>query len=81
MMTFYVRGEPVRVTVDDRFPVYPDPTGLWDDSLFNARMSPDNAWWGPILEKAYCKVNIACTYLHSGNSMQAFRDLTGMPVE
>lgn len=49
--------------------------------MFNAKVSPQNAWWGPILEKAYCKMNIACTYLNSGNSMQSFRDLTGMPVE
>lgn len=49
--------------------------------MFNAKKSPNNAWWGPILEKAYCKMNIACTYLNSGNAMQSFRDLTGMPTE
>jgi len=80
MINFYVRGEQVPVVVDDRLPMYPTQRG-YVDQLYNAKQSPDKAWWGPILEKAYCKMNIACTYTNSGSAMQSFRDLTGMPVE
>lgn len=81
MVNMYVRGKPVRIVVDDRLPVYPNPTGRYVDQMFNAKKSPNNAWWGPILEKAYCKMNIACTYVNSGSALQSFRDLTGMPTE
>merc|ERR1712113_684965 len=40
----------------------------------------DNEWWGPLLEKAYCKFNVACTYLNLGSSLESFRALTGMPT-
>ena len=47
----------------------------------NAKMSPDDAWWGPILEKAYCKMNVNCARVNAGTPLMSFRDLTGMPVE
>lgn len=81
MVTMYVRGEPRKIVVDDQLPVYPNPGGRYVPQMYNAKRSPNNAWWGPILEKAYCKMNIACTYLNSGNALGSFRDLTGMPTE
>jgi hypothetical protein len=43
-------------------------------------MSPNGAWWGVILEKAYCKMNVNCARINAGSSLEAFADLTGMPV-
>lgn len=78
MVNLYVRGEPVKVVVDDRLPLYPSG---WGNRLFNAQKSPNNAWWGPILEKAYCKMNVNCAGINGGTPLQSLRDLTGMPVE
>ena len=47
--------------------------------LYNQGMGKHGGWWGPIIEKAYCKFNIACAYISSGLAVEAFRDLTGMP--
>ena len=74
MVEMFVKGEPLKIVVDDRLPVSPTPVSnnprmYYLEQLYNAKMSPDNAWWGPILEKAYCKMNIACTYVNSGNAM------------
>lgn len=44
-------------------------------------MSPNNAWWGPIIEKAYCKMNVNCANINAGTPLESLRDLTGMPVE
>ena len=81
MVTMYRKGEPVKIVVDDRLPLYPNPTGRYVDQLMNAKMSPDNAWWGPLLEKAYCKMNVNCARVNAGTPLMSFRDLTGMPVE
>lgn len=80
MITFYERGEPKRVVVDDRLPLYPNPNGRYVDQMFNAKMSPNGAWWGPILEKAYCKMYVNCANTNSGTPLQSLRDLTGYPV-
>jgi len=39
------------------------------------------AIWATILEKAYAKFNVSYSRIVSGQAMQSFRDLTGMPVE
>jgi len=44
-------------------------------------MSPNGAWWGVILEKAYAKFNVNHSNINGGTPMESFRDLTGMPVE
>lgn len=81
MVNMYNQGLPMRVVVDDRFPVSPNPSGRYIDQMFNAKKSPNNAWWGPILEKAWCKMNIACTYTSSGSALESFRALNGYPTE
>jgi len=81
MVEMYVRGKPMKIVVDDRLPVYPNPTKRYVPQMFMAKKSPNGAWWGPILEKAYCKMNIACTYTNSGTPLESFRELTGMPTE
>jgi len=69
MVNLYRRGEPVKIVVDDRFPLFPNPSGKYVDQLFNAKMSPNNAWWGPILEKAYCKMNVNCGNINGGTPL------------
>ena len=84
-LEMYNKGQREDVVVDDRLPVYPNPTGEEVDKMFNAQMSSDNAWWGPILEKVWCKMNIACAYTFSYPSseklMESLRALTGYPSE
>lgn len=38
------------------------------------------AWWAPILEKAYAKLNVNYANLNGGEMTQALRELTGMPA-
>lgn len=85
MVTFYRLGEPVKIVFDDRLPLYPHTKpppagGYWIPQLFNSKKSPDDAWWGVLLEKAYCKMNVNCARVSGGNAMQSFYDITGMPV-
>lgn len=47
----------------------------------NSKMSPNGAWWGPLLEKAYCKMNVNCANINAGTPLASLRDLTGMPVK
>lgn len=80
MFNFYSRGEKVKVTIDDRLPMYPTDR-RYRPRLYNSKMGQYGSWWGALMEKAYCKMNIACTFISGGSSMQGFRELTGMPVE
>lgn len=80
-MYFYVRGEKVSVTIDDRIPVlnlgnnytHPYPP-------VNSKPSPAGAWWLVMLEKAFSKLNINYTEINSGIPGEALRAITGMPV-
>ena len=44
-------------------------------------MSPNGAWWVPMIEKAYAKMNVNYANLNGGSPMQGFRELTAMPVK
>jgi len=68
------------VVIDDKLPLHPNPSGRYIDQLYNAKMSPDNAWWAVLLEKAYCKMHVNCANTNGGSPLASFRDLTGMPV-
>jgi hypothetical protein len=46
----------------------------------NAQGGPMNSWWGPLLEKAYAKLNVVYGNIDGGNGIRSFRDLTGMPT-
>lgn len=75
-LTFYHIGQPVNVVVDDILAMNSDNENV----PANAKMSNHGAWWGPILEKAYAKFNAFYSNMNGGSTMQAFRDLTGMPT-
>lgn len=74
-MTFYHKGMPKIVTIDDLLPL--NSSG----QPFNAKKSWNGAWWLPLLEKAYAKFNVNYSNLGGGLPGQALRELTGMPVE
>lgn len=80
MVTLYRKGEPYKILIDDRLPLYPNPNGKYVDQLINSKMSPNGAWWGPLLEKAYCKMNVNCANINAGTPLASLRDLTGMPT-
>ena len=46
----------------------------------NSDVSPNGAWWLPILEKAYAKLNVNYGNLNGGSPMQSLRELSGQPV-
>ena len=58
-------GIPVTVTVDDYLPFRNDD--YWGTKLVYARISPDNALWMPILEKAAAKLFGSYEILVGGN--------------
>ena len=53
-MRLYHNGDPYLELVDDYLPVSGDD----GQSLINASVSQNGAWWLPILEKAYAKMNV-----------------------
>lgn len=80
MVTFWRLGDPVKVVIDDRLPLLPNPTGRYVDQFFNSKMSPNGAWWAVLIEKAYCKMNVNCARINGGTPLMSLSDLTGMPV-
>ena len=60
--------------IDDKIPLnsYGQP--------YSTKPSKFGAWWMPILEKAYAKLNVNYAQLTGGNGDEAFRALTGMPI-
>ena len=73
-LNLYYRGQPVKVIVDDRLPV-------WNgNEPINAKKSRNNAWWYTIVEKAFAKMFVSYSNLSGGFSSEALRALTGMPV-
>jgi len=82
---FYHMNERVKITVDDRFPVNigknPRYMSYNKKRIYGTDMSENKAWWVPILEKSYAKLNVNYSQLNSGVPGVAFRELTNMPVE
>ena len=73
-MKVYVKGRPEDVTVDDLLPTY-------NNKVAFAKPTDDGAWWLPLLEKAYAKVNINYEMTSSGKASEAFSFLTGAPAK
>ena len=72
---FYVKGKKLSVKIDDKLPT--EEGG----SLLNSRQSKEGAFWFVLLEKAYAKLNLNYASLNGGGGVEAFRSLTGMPVD
>jgi len=74
---FFVRNEWVGINVDDRVPVTSWGSGF---RPFATWASNKNAWWMPLLEKAYAKLNQNYDRIAWGRGSEAIRTLTGAPT-
>lgn len=74
---FFFLGEPKYVVVDDRLPI---EVSFGQESLYNAQVSDNGAWWLPILEKAFAKYTKTYLDMSGGFERVALRALTGMPT-
>lgn len=75
---FYVGGKETWITVDDKIPSRPWGSGFMP---YNVRPSQAGAWWMPIVEKAYAKVNVNYAQLNGGTQTESFAGLSGMPTQ
>ncbi|CAF0992683.1 unnamed protein product [Brachionus calyciflorus] len=69
---FWINGEWVDVVVDDRIPVNEN-----NHPIFCHNSVDKNEIFGPLLEKAYAKLNVCYEFLIGGNSKDALLDFTG----
>jgi hypothetical protein len=76
-INFNSAGKLVKVTIDDRLPVY-DASGTWRP--INLSRSPNGAWWGPLLEKAAAKFYGRYENMNGGQEVESLYALTGMPT-
>jgi len=80
---WYVGGEEVRVTVDDRLPVNYQVRSATDKRrprTILSRRGTSGSWWVPILEKSFAKVNVNYSNLSGGWMVEAWRQMTNQPV-
>ena len=86
MFKFFILGDPVYITLDDRLPIQDAGAGYaWGSTgtrfaPYMAGPSINGAWWQPILEKAYAKYTNTYASLDGGNEWESFRAMSGMPV-
>lgn len=78
-VNFHIAGKRQKVIVDDRLPVF-KLFGREKDKLFATDVSPAEAWWSPILEKAAAKLFKNYDGATAGDPADAYRVLTGMPT-
>lgn len=71
---FWVKNGWFAVNVDDQIPSgdYGRPWATWP--------STSGAWWMPLLEKAYAKLDVNYDNLIAGWGIEGLRTLTGMPT-
>lgn len=74
---FWVKDTWYGINIDDRLPVRSWGTG-W--RTWATGRSSHEAWWMPLLEKAYAKLDQNYDRIIAGNGMEGLRTLTGMPV-
>ena len=73
-LRMYVLGVPTTITIDDHLPLSENGTSVF------AGVSPDGAVWGPIIEKAFAKVNGSYESIISGDPQHSIEVLTGAPT-
>lgn len=79
--TFFVKGLPRTMVVDDYLPFEADPSFKSFDLVFG-NVSPDGGFFLAFLEKAYAKLvgNYGATERVEGTISEAFRALNGAPT-
>lgn len=85
-LNFWLDGSPVKVTIDDRL-LYkenytiPNSGGsYYPGGLVNTGVSPNGAYWAPLLEKALAKHYANYENMEGGNMVEALYTMTGMPT-
>jgi len=69
----FVKGRQELITIDDLLPTYSHQTAF---------AKPINdAWWLPLIEKAYAKVHVNYEMMSTGSQAEAARFLTGAPAK
>lgn len=78
---FWVKDKWVAINIDDKLPVRYKYTNSKDFflTIFSGR-SAHGAWWAPLFEKAYAKLNGAYSRLEWGSSYESLRQMTNKPV-
>jgi hypothetical protein len=76
-VTFYIRGKPWVVTVDDNLLFYKSAGG---ENLLYAKNNLDTAMWVPVLEKAWAKAKGSYEQINGGYLQNGLKALTGVPV-
>ena len=74
---FYIQGKWVYTNIDDRLPVMSWATGF--RPMF-AGASRNGAWWLPLLEKAFSKLNQNYDRIIGGNGAEGLKHMSGMPT-
>lgn len=74
---FWVKNKWHGVNVDDRLPVMKWGSGY---KPVATRMSINGAWWMPLMEKAYAKLDQNYERIIAGMGYEGLRTLTGMPT-
>lgn len=74
---FYVKDRWVGVNIDDRLPSRHWGSGFRPWATWR---SDSGAWWMPLLEKAYAKLDQNYDRLAGGNGNEGMRTITGMPT-
>lgn len=67
----------VGINIDDRLPAY--QYGASYKPNFTGR-SASEAWWTPLLEKAFAKFNQNFQRIESGAGFEALKAMSGMPT-
>lgn len=70
----FVKGIPTIVAVDDNLPYANNAPAF-------ATIAPDNAVWGPFIEKVWAKVNVNYETIASGSPVEAFDFFLGTPLK
>lgn len=74
---FWIKNGWYGINVDDRLPARTWGRGF---NTWSTGRSRNGAWWMPILEKAYAKLDNNYDRIIAGNGMEGLRTLTGMPT-
>lgn len=74
---FWIKNGWYGINIDDRLPVRSWGRGY---KPWATDKSSNGAWWMPLLEKAYAKLDQNYDRIIAGNGMEGLRTLTGMPT-
>lgn len=78
---FWVKNKWVPINIDDRLPAgYKYSNSKDYFAPFGARRSTYKAWWMPLLEKAYSKLNGNFDRIEWGSGYESLRQLSARPV-